>query len=73
MSYFVGIIFIAFGIHTLSSDISSFRGWISSAVGILSLAYAINKPKNAESKDKGDGYRSSSADYTNGGGSGGGE
>ena len=73
MGYFVGIILIAFGIHTLSADISTFQGWISLVVGALAFAHAINKPKSEESKGKGDGYRSGTADYTNGGDSGGGD
>jgi uncharacterized membrane protein YgcG len=72
MGYFVGIIFIAFGIHVLSTDISSFQAWFSFLIGILSIAFTINKPMKEKSKGKGDGYRSGTSDYTSGGDSGGG-
>jgi len=72
MGYIIAIFFLPFGIYTLSGDFSSIKGWALLVIGIFSLALAING-SSKEQTGKGDGYRSGTADYTNGGDSGGGD
>jgi|GEM_PF-3200364 len=67
MSYFFSFLLIAFGAFALKTDVTQIQAWGILAIGIIWLARALHAKGNRKVKGKGDGYTSSTVDYTSGG------
>jgi len=67
LNYFIGFVLIAYGVFALKTDITLVHAWVVLLFGIILLAKELGSKRKYKARGNGDGYTSSTADYTSGG------